>query len=36
MVKIKTTYTNAGKDIEQQEFLVIAGKNIKLYNHFGK
>lgn len=28
--------SNAGKDVEQQEFLLIAGGNAKCCDHFGK
>ena len=30
------TASNAGKDVEQQEFLLIAGGNAKWCGHFGK
>ena len=33
-VTVKTTY--ASKDVEQKEFLYIAGGNVKWYSHFGR
>ena len=36
MIKYKTlTIPNVGKDVEQQELSLIAGRNAKWYNRFG-
>jgi hypothetical protein len=37
MVKARmSTTSNAGKNVEQQEFLFIASGNTKCYSHFGR
>lgn len=30
------TVSNVGEDVEQMEHLLIAGKSVNSYNHFGK